>query len=108
MDLHGFLQRNRQGLADTEGLGQTLSAMVAAGLDQLPLPGGGQTLLRFSLLFILVAGLSLVPRSFSLSTEIASAAIQGATTVAILWAMLLPSEKAAIRALAPMRRVHHG
>ena len=50
MDLHGFLQRNRQGLADTEGLGQTLSAMVAAGLDQLPLPGGGQTLLRFSLL----------------------------------------------------------
>ena len=65
-------------------------------------------LLRFSLLFILVAGLSLVPRSFSLSTEIASAAIQGATTVAILWAMLLPSEKAAIRALAPMRRVHHG
>ncbi|NMX60382.1 acyl-CoA dehydrogenase [Pseudomonas sp. WS 5059] len=48
MALHGFLQRNPQGLADTQGLGQTLRALVDAGLDQLPRPGSGQTLLRFS------------------------------------------------------------
>lgn len=48
MALHVFLQLNRLGLADTEGLGQTLRAMVDAGLDQLPHPGSGQTLRRFS------------------------------------------------------------
>lgn len=48
MALHDFLQLNRHELADIEGVGLTLKAMVDAGLDQLPRPGGGQTLLRFS------------------------------------------------------------
>ena len=48
MALHDFLQLNRHELADIEGVGLTLKAMVDAGFDQLPRPGGGQTLLRFS------------------------------------------------------------
>ncbi|MFO2464238.1 acyl-CoA dehydrogenase [Pseudomonas sp. 15FMM2] len=48
MALHAFLQLDRQTSADTESLGQTLTTMVRQGLDQLPLPGGGQTLQRFS------------------------------------------------------------
>ena len=48
MELHDFLQLNRHELADIEGVGLTLKAMVDAGFDQLPRPGGGQTLLRFS------------------------------------------------------------
>ena len=48
MALHDFLQLNRHPLAEIEGLGLTLKALVDAGLDQLPRPGGGQTLVRFS------------------------------------------------------------
>ncbi len=47
MGLHGFLQGYR-GYADTQALGAALKALQAAGLDQLPLPGSGQTLERFS------------------------------------------------------------
>lgn len=47
MALHAFLQLQRQAPANTEGLGFTLTAMVEQGLDQLPLPGSGQTLQRF-------------------------------------------------------------
>lgn len=47
MDLHGFLQGNR-GYADTQALGDALKALQEEGLDQLPLPGSGQTLARFS------------------------------------------------------------
>jgi alkylation response protein AidB-like acyl-CoA dehydrogenase len=47
MDLQGFLQHQPADYADTQALGRCLRAMVAAGLDQLPLPGGGQTLERF-------------------------------------------------------------
>jgi alkylation response protein AidB-like acyl-CoA dehydrogenase len=47
MALHGFLQSYR-GYADTQALGQALKALQEEGLDQLPLPGGGQTLARFS------------------------------------------------------------
>ncbi|WP_338722416.1 acyl-CoA dehydrogenase family protein [Pseudomonas tolaasii] len=47
MALHGFLRGNR-GYADTQALGNALKALQEAGLDQLPLPGGGQTLERFS------------------------------------------------------------
>ncbi len=47
MALHGFLQGYR-GYADTHALGEALKALQEEGLDQLPLPGGGQTLERFS------------------------------------------------------------
>ncbi|AZE55546.1 Acyl-CoA dehydrogenase/oxidase domain protein [Pseudomonas synxantha] len=47
MALHGFLQGYR-GYADTQALGDALRALQEEGLDQLPLPGGGQTLARFS------------------------------------------------------------
>ncbi|KAA0980090.1 acyl-CoA dehydrogenase family protein [Pseudomonas sp. ANT_H12B] len=47
MDLQGFLQRQPADYADTRALGRCLRAMVEAGLDQLPLPGSGQTLERF-------------------------------------------------------------
>ncbi|KAA0987047.1 acyl-CoA dehydrogenase family protein [Pseudomonas sp. ANT_J28] len=47
MDLQGFLQRQPADYADTQALGRCLRALVEAGLDQLPLPGGGQTLARF-------------------------------------------------------------
>ncbi|SDU94279.1 hypothetical protein SAMN05216202_1995 [Pseudomonas mucidolens] len=48
MALHAFLQLDRQAPVDAEGLGQTLRAMAQQRLDQLPLPGGGQTLQRFN------------------------------------------------------------
>lgn len=47
MALHGFLQGNRA-YADTHALGVALMALQEEGLDQLPLPGGGDTLARFS------------------------------------------------------------
>ena len=47
MALHGFLQSYR-GYADTQALGAALKALHEEGLDQLPLPGSGQTLARFS------------------------------------------------------------
>lgn len=47
MALHGFLQGNRD-YADTQALGDALKALQEEGLDQLPLPGSGQTLERFS------------------------------------------------------------
>jgi len=47
MDLHGFLQRYRD-YPDTNALGAALRALVEEGLDQLPLPGSGNTLSRFS------------------------------------------------------------
>ncbi|MBM9485615.1 acyl-CoA dehydrogenase [Pseudomonas sp. ICBG1301] len=47
MALHHFLQ-GYQGYADTQALGQALRALQEEGLDQLPLPGGGATLARFS------------------------------------------------------------
>ena len=47
MALHGFLQGYR-GYADTHALGEALKALQEEGLDQLPLPGSGQTLERFS------------------------------------------------------------
>ncbi|TFY89094.1 acyl-CoA dehydrogenase [Pseudomonas kairouanensis] len=47
MALHGFLQGYR-GYADTQALGAALRALQEEGLDQLPLPGSGQTLERFS------------------------------------------------------------
>jgi alkylation response protein AidB-like acyl-CoA dehydrogenase len=47
MDLQGFLQHQPADDADTQALGRCLQAMVAAGLDRLPLPGSGQTLERF-------------------------------------------------------------
>lgn len=47
MALHGFLQ-GFQGYADTQALGKALKALQEEGLDQLPLPGGGRTLARFS------------------------------------------------------------
>jgi len=47
MGLHGFLQGYR-GYADTQALGAALKALRAEGLDQLPQPGSGQTLERFS------------------------------------------------------------
>ena len=47
MALHGFLQGFR-GYADTQALGAALKALQEEGLDQLPLPGSGQTLERFS------------------------------------------------------------
>ncbi|TFY91294.1 acyl-CoA dehydrogenase [Pseudomonas nabeulensis] len=47
MALHGFLQGYR-GYANTQALGEALRALQEEGLDQLPLPGSGQTLERFS------------------------------------------------------------
>lgn len=47
MALHGFL-RGYRGYADTQALGDALKALQEEGLDQLPLPGSGQTLERFS------------------------------------------------------------
>lgn len=47
MALHRFLQGFR-GYADTQALGVALKALQEEGLDQLPLPGSGQTLARFS------------------------------------------------------------
>lgn len=47
MDLQGFLQRQPADYADPQALGRCLRTLVEAGLDQLPLPGGGQTLERF-------------------------------------------------------------
>ena len=47
MALHGLLQ-GYQGYADTQALGDALKALQEEGLDQLPLPGSGQTLERFS------------------------------------------------------------
>lgn len=47
MALHGFLQGNRA-YADTQALWNALKALQDEGLDQLPMPGGGQTLERFS------------------------------------------------------------
>ncbi|TFF14237.1 acyl-CoA dehydrogenase [Pseudomonas sp. BCA14] len=49
MALHHFLQGYR-GYADAQALGQALRALQEEGLDQLPLPGGGETLTRFSCL----------------------------------------------------------
>jgi len=43
---HGILQGYR-GYADTQALGDALKALQAQGLDQLPLPGSGQTLVRW-------------------------------------------------------------
>ncbi len=48
MAIHAFLQLRREDLSDIQGLGRTLTAMVVEGLDQLPLPGGGRTMERFS------------------------------------------------------------
>ena len=47
MALHSFLQGYR-GYANTQALGDALKALQEEGLDQLPLPGSGQTLARFS------------------------------------------------------------
>lgn len=47
MALHGFLQGNRA-YADTQALWNALKALQDEGLDQLPMPGSGQTLERFS------------------------------------------------------------
>ncbi|RON52565.1 acyl-CoA dehydrogenase family protein [Pseudomonas frederiksbergensis] len=47
MDLQAFLQQQPPDYADTQALGRCLRAMVEAGLDRLPLPGDGQTLVRF-------------------------------------------------------------
>lgn len=46
MEAHGCLQDFR-GYADTHALGVALKALQEEGLDQLPLPGSGQTLARF-------------------------------------------------------------
>ncbi|VVQ09687.1 acyl-CoA dehydrogenase family protein [Pseudomonas fluorescens] len=50
MDLQGFLHRQSPDYADTQALGRCLRALVAAGLDQLALPGSGRTLERFQAL----------------------------------------------------------
>jgi alkylation response protein AidB-like acyl-CoA dehydrogenase len=47
MNLQAFLQQSPPLYADTQALGRCLRALVEAGLDQLPLPGNGQTLDRF-------------------------------------------------------------
>lgn len=47
MALHGFLSGYR-GYANTQALGDALKDLQEEGLDQLPLPGSGQTLERFS------------------------------------------------------------
>ncbi|KPC33603.1 Uncharacterized protein ABJ99_0743 [Pseudomonas syringae pv. cilantro] len=48
--LSEFLDWRRQGYADTRALGECLQALVNEGLDQLPLPAGGQTLERWQAL----------------------------------------------------------
>lgn len=47
MALHGFLSGYR-GYANTHALGDALKDLQEEGLDQLPLPGSGQSLERFS------------------------------------------------------------
>ncbi|AZE89530.1 acyl-CoA dehydrogenase family protein [Pseudomonas orientalis] len=47
MALHGFLCGYR-GYANTQALGNALKDLQEEGLDQLPLPGSGQTLERYS------------------------------------------------------------
>lgn len=47
MALHGFLSGYR-GYAKTQALGNALKDLQEEGLDQLPLPGSGQTLERYS------------------------------------------------------------
>ncbi|WPO00658.1 acyl-CoA dehydrogenase family protein [Pseudomonas sp. MUP55] len=47
MALHGFLSGYR-GYANTQALGDALKDLQEEGLDQLPLPGSGQSLERFS------------------------------------------------------------
>ena len=47
MALHGFLSGYR-GYANTQALGNALKDLQEEGLDQLPLPGSGQTLERYS------------------------------------------------------------
>ncbi|MDQ3204441.1 MAG: acyl-CoA dehydrogenase, partial [Pseudomonadota bacterium] len=47
MDLSAFLLRQSTDYPDADALGHCLREMVEAGLDQLPLPGDGQTLARF-------------------------------------------------------------
>ena len=62
---HGILQGYR-GYADTHALGAALKALQEEGLDQLPLPGSGQTLERFSRL-AQVAGIASNGTSFFVS-----------------------------------------
>ncbi|MGF0238231.1 acyl-CoA dehydrogenase [Rhodococcus sp. IEGM1300] len=47
MDLQAFLQRTAPDYVDTQTVGRCLRQLLEAGLDQLPLPGSGQTLQRF-------------------------------------------------------------
>lgn len=47
MDLSAFLLRQSTDYPDADALGHCLREMVEAGLDQLPLPGDGQTLALF-------------------------------------------------------------
>ncbi|MCS3512266.1 acyl-CoA dehydrogenase family protein [Pseudomonas grimontii] len=47
MALHALLQ-DYERYADTQALGEVLKALQREGLDQLPLPGSGQTLVRLS------------------------------------------------------------
>ncbi|MGE8188730.1 acyl-CoA dehydrogenase family protein [Pseudomonas sp. NPDC086278] len=47
MDLQAFFNRQPADYADTQALGRCLRALVELELDQLPLPGDGQTLERF-------------------------------------------------------------
>ena len=47
MDLKTFLDQQATDHANAQALGQCLRELVEAGLDQLPLPGSGQTLERF-------------------------------------------------------------
>lgn len=56
--LQRLLSQRDLARADGTGLGEGLQAMVSQGLDQLPLPGGGQTLTRWQVL-ARVAGQSL-------------------------------------------------
>lgn len=48
--LSEFLDWRKHGYADTRALGECLQALVREGLDQLPLPAGGQTLERWQAL----------------------------------------------------------
>lgn len=48
--LSEFLDWRKHGYADTRALGEGLQALVNEGLDQLPLPAGGQTLERWQAL----------------------------------------------------------
>jgi hypothetical protein len=45
--LSEFLEWRKHGYADAKALGECLRALVDEGLDQLPLPAGGQTLARW-------------------------------------------------------------